>query len=247
VAASFAALYFSLFGLFLGPFPPPLAESTAGFTMGAIVVMAGSLVAPRHRVLTAIVLFVLGSVPITILLGFHLPSACVGGLVSIALLAWWFHPRHTARSTRWVAIGASAASLAFIALVYACHVDRLARPEQLPSELTHALGAEASRVGAFYRYDLGGFIDHEWLWRIHAKPEVIALVVAGLDLQPANAVPPRFWRMPPHYWPRSMPPGALAFQSRSFAGDRRGPDGSHYFLLHDQKEGRALVWVKDNF
>jgi len=75
----------------------------------------------------------------------------------------------------------------------------------------------------------------------------MALVVSGLGLRSINAVPRGFWRMPPHYWPRSMPTGGEAFQSPMFSGDTRGPDGSHYFLVHDKTQSRAFVWVKDNF
>jgi hypothetical protein len=247
VLAFFGALYFSLFVLFFGPFPRSLAEPTAGFIMSSLIVLAGSFVAPRHRVVTAIILCLVGILSAIFFLSFHAIGASVGGLIAVAFVAWWFHPRRTVRSTSWVAIGAGAALFAFIGLVYARYVDRPARPEQLPVELTHALGTNASRVTAFYRYDLGGFIDHQWLWRIDAKPDAVALIITGLSLQSTNAVPQRFWRMPPHYWPRSMPPGAEAFQSQSFFADRRGHDGAHYFLLHDKTQQRAFVWFKSNF
>jgi len=247
VVAFFGALYFSLFVLFFGPFPRPLAEPTAGFIMGSLIVLAGSFVAPRHRIVTAIVLCLVGTLSAIFFLSFHAIGALVGGLIAVAFVAWWFHPRRTVRSTSWVAIGAGAALFAFIGLVYARYVDRPARPEQLPFELTHALGTNASRVTAFYRYDLGGFIDHQWLWCIDAKPDAVALIVTGLGLRSTNAVPQRFWRMPPHYWPRSMPPGAEAFQSQSFFADGRGHDGDHYFLLHDKTQQRAFVWFKSNF
>jgi hypothetical protein len=242
--AYFAALYFSLFILILGPFPPPLAAPTAGILMGFIVVLAGSLVAPRHRVVTAIVLYLTGCLTATLMLKFHAVSTSAGGLAAVALVAWWFHPRRTERSILWVGIGLSVAFLTFIGLVYAHHVDRLASPEPLPSELSHALGTNALRVTAFYRYDLGGFIDHDWLWRIDASPEVVGKVVSGLGLRSTNAVPTGFFQMPPHYWPRSMPEGGESFQSSAFSATSRGPDGAHYFLLHDKTQGRVFVWFK---
>jgi hypothetical protein len=247
VAAFFGTLYFSLFVLFFGPFPKDLAEPTAGFLMASLIVLAGSLLAPRCRFLTAIILFVLSTFLGTFLLSFHFTGAVVGGLAAVSFVTWWFHPRRTTRSTFWVGVAACAALFVFIGLVYARHVDWPARPEQLAFELAHALGTNASRVAAFYRYDLGGFIDHRWLWRIDAKPDVIALVVSGLGLQNTNAVSQRFWRMPPHYWPRSMPAGAEAFQSPAFSADSRGPDGAHYFMVHDRTHERAFVWFKSNF
>ena len=247
LVAFFAALYFGLFVLFFSPFPRPLAEPTAGFIMSSFVVLAGSFLAPHHRVVTAIILYLIATLSATIFLSSDVIGALVGGFIAVAFVAWWFHPGRTARSTSWVAITAGVAFVAFLAHVYSRHVDIPARPEQLPVELTHALGTNASGVAAFYRYDLGGFIDHEWLWRIDAKPDAVALIVTGLGLQSTKAVPQRFWKMPPHYWPRTMPPCAEAFQSQSFVASGRGHDGDHYFLLHDKTQHRAFVWFKSNF
>jgi MFS family permease len=235
VVAFFGVLYFSLFVLFFGPFPKDLAEPTAGFLMGSLIVLAGSMIAPRRQFITAIFLFVLVTGLIILLLSFHAVSAFAGGLLAVAFVGWWFHPSRRRRSTVWVGVALGAACLAFLSLVYARHVDRPAHPEQLPTELIYELGTDASGVAAFYRYDLGGFIDHEWLWRIDAKPDIVARVVSSLRLRSTNTVPPQFWRMPPHYWPRSMPPGGEAFQSSAFSADSRGPDGAHYFLVHDKR------------
>lgn len=151
---------------------------------------------------------------------------------------------------RWL-LAAGAVVVAFFAALYfnwfARFTDRPARPEALSPELVHALGTNASLVSAFYRHDRGGFIDHEWLWRMDGTPEAMAIVVSRLGLSSTNAVPREFWQMSPHYWPRSMPIGGEAFQSPLFSGDSRGPDGSHYFMVHDKAEGRAFVWVKNNF
>jgi hypothetical protein len=247
IAAFYGALYFSLFVLFFGPFPKDLADPTAAFLMTSFIVLAGSFVAPRYRVVTALILLVIGALPVMFLLKLHVFGALIGGLVGIAFVAWWFHRRRPARLTIGVSIGAFAASIAFLGFVYARYLDVPARPVPLVSELSYALGTSAAGVSAFYRYDLGGFIDHEWLWRIDAKPDVVALVVSGLDLQRTNAVPRQFWQMPPHYWPRSMSAGAEAFQSSSFSASSRGPDGDHYFLLYDKTRERAFVWLKSNF
>jgi hypothetical protein len=247
VVVFFVALYFGLFVLIFGPFPKDLSEPTAGFTLSLLVVLAGSLLAPRQRFTVALVLFVAGTTLATTLLSFHLFGTLVGGIVAIAFVGWWFHARRTARSTLWVAIGVCVAFFVFISVVFARYVDRPAHPEALSPELAHALGTNASLVTAFYRYDCGGFIDHVWLWRIDAKPEGMALVVSGLGLRSTNTVPRHFWRKPPHYWPRSMPAGGEAFQSPMFSGDSRGPDGMHYFLVHDKTQNRAFVWVKNNF
>jgi hypothetical protein len=247
VVAFFVALYFSLFVLMFGPFPKDLAEPTAGFTMGLLLVLAGSLLAPRQRLAVALALFVAGTAFVTALMSFHLLGTLAGGIVAVAFVAWWFSSRRTGRTTLWVGIGVCAAFFVLGGVVVARFTDRPAHPEALLPDLAHALGTSASLVTAFYRYDRGGFIDHEWLWRIDAKPEAVALVVSGLGLRSTNTVPQSFWRMSPHYWPRSMPAGGEAFQSPLFSGDSRGPDGAHYFMVHDKAEGRAFVWVKDNF
>ncbi|HSF33085.1 MAG TPA: hypothetical protein VLK82_21775 [Candidatus Tectomicrobia bacterium] len=247
VVAFLGNLYISLFVLFFGPFPKDLAEPTAGFLMGSLTVLAGSVLAPRHQAATATVLCVLGTALGVLFLSFHVSGALVGGLAAVAFVAWWRHPRRTRRSTGWVGVAVCAGFLAFLSLVYARHVDRPARPDELPPQLADALGTGAARLEAFYRYDRGGFIDHEWLWRIDAKPDVVALVVSGLRLQRTDAVLPQFWRMPPHYWPRTMPPEGEAFQSPAFSADSRGRDGEHYFLVHDKTEESAFVWVKSNF
>ena len=246
--AFFAALWLSLFVFFFSPpFPRSLAEPTAGFFMGSIIVLTGSIAAPRCRLTAAVVLFVFGVLPLVVLMDFHYISALVGGLISVAFVAWWFDPHRSARATRRAKIGASLAFFAFIFLVYSRYVDMPARTDQLPSELNHALGTNASRVSGFYEYDLGGFIDAQWLWRIDAKPDIVALIVAELGLQRTNTVPQRFWRMPPHYWPRSMPASAEAFQSEWFVANDRGRDGNHFFLLQDKSQDRTFVWFKSNF
>ena len=246
-AAVFAALYFNLFVLFFVPFPQDVAEPTVGFLLGSLVVLTGSTVAPRHRFVTAVVLFLLGLYLSIFVLHFHFVGALVGGLFAVGLIGWRLHPQRSTRSTVWVGGALGAAFFVFIGLVYCRYIDWPARPDPLPSELTHTLGDSDLHITAFYQYDLGGFIDQEYLWRIDAKPDAIALVVNDFELQSASAVSQRFWRLPPHYWPRSMPTDAEAFQSPAFSADSRGPDGFHYFMVHDQTQEKAFVWFKSNF
>lgn len=246
LVAGYAALSLSVLVLFFGQYPKDLAEPTAGFLLSSLLIIAGSLLVPRYRVPTAVVLFMLaasqGARSWSYLLG-----TLAGGLVAGAFVAWWFQPRRTVRATLWVSLAAGAAVFVFIGFVYARYVDWPARPEPPAPDLADALGTHVSRISAFYSYDLGGFLDREWLWRIDAKPDVVAFVVRQLGMLNASAVPQKFWRMPPHYWPRSMPAGGEAFQSPMFPADSRGQDGAHFFLLHDKAQGRAFVWFKENF
>lgn len=247
VVAFYAALYFNLFVLLLGPFPKDIAEPTAGILMGSLVVLAGALPVPRQRTVVAIVLLVLGTTANVALLSGELVSTAVGGLAAVILVAWWFDPRRTARATRWVALTGGLAVVGFLGVVLARYVDWPPRRDGAPLELVEALGADPTRVAAFYGYDLGGFVDHEWLWRIDTSPEVMAHIVQYLGLRRTETVPQQFWRMPPHYWPRAMPERGEAFQSPEFRSEGRGPDGPHYFLLHDRTRRRVFVWFKSNF
>jgi hypothetical protein len=174
-------------------------------------------------------------------------GSVVGGLFAVGFVAWWFHPNRTRRSTARVSLTIGATCLAFLGLVYLRYVDMPARPAELPPELVETLGANVARAAAFHRYDLGGFIDHEWLWRVDAPPDIVTLVISGLKMHKTDSVPPQLWRMPPYYWPRSMPPGGEAFESSGFSAENRGRDGEHYFLVHDKTQNKAFVWLKSNF
>lgn len=248
VAAAFCAtFYFGLLLLLFRTFPKTLAELLAGFMMGLLVVLIGSLAAPRYPLETALTLFTAMTVLAGTLSTFGTFGTLTGGTIALAVIAWRFHPRHTPDSNSWIGITAFAAFFSFMAVGYARFTDRPARPDALPTELIEVLGMNAPRVAAFYRYDRGGFIDQECLWRIDARPDMVAQIIDGLGLHPTQTVPPGFWRMPPHYWPRAMPARGEAFQSPMFPADGRGRDGSHYFLLHDRAKNQAFVWVKDNF
>lgn len=263
VAAFFVALqlsyelYFRSYDLNTsGSLPPASAALTGGFILGFFTVLAGSIVAPFKRVAVAASVFLLCAGLYVVFAPWawlptgglrlhpHSLSACAGGLAGIGFIAWWVRPHRASWKKLWVTLGAI---VAFAAVAYAQYLDLPAWSDPLPFNLRHALGKGSTHFTAFYLYDLGGLFDTQSLWRIDANSKTIALVVSRLHLQKVHTVPQRFWRRPPYYWPRSMIAGAEAFQSPMFYGDERGPDGSHYFLLHDKTQGRAYVWVKDNF
>jgi len=201
----------------------------------------------QWQLAVALVLCAAGALPAVLLMKMSIVSAVVGTLAAVIFIAFWFRPDRAPSSTRWAAIAAGLCGLAFLGLIVLRHIDWPAQPDDLPMELHEVLGVEGAQAVRFYAYDLGGFLDREWLWRIDAKPELIAKVVAGLALHRTDAVPLAFWRVAPHYWPGSLPAGAEAFQSQWFSGDGRGIDGAHYFLLHDKMRQRAFVWFKNNF
>ena len=246
-AAYFGSIYFGLFVLIFGPFPDAFAESAAVFLVTSSVIIAGSLVAPRFRLGVAILLAVLSITFIALQFRSAVGGNIAGGLVAVAYVGFWSHPLRTRAASIRVGLVTLAAVLVFSGVLFTLYIDRPARPDPVPDQLTWALGTNRPPIAACDVYDRGGFIDHQWLWRIHAGPDAIETIISGLQLQAAPAVPSRFWRMAPHYWPRSMPADAAAFQSPWFEGETRGPDGHHYFLLHDMTRDIAFVWFKSNF
>lgn len=246
ILASIAALYFGVFIRVLSPLPATLSEPTAGFVAGILSVLPAALLTPQRNKTIALCLAAIGTT-IWTLLEFPLLSCLVGSACAALIVVWWCRRDRTMRSTL---VGFAVLGLTLTgAIVFASAIfrDKYARPEPLPADLVRMLGNKANQIRAFYRYDRGGFIDHEWLWRIDGTPEAIATLTEAMELEPAGTVPAQFWQMPPDYWPRAMPANGEAFKSQMFSADDRGPDGNHYFLVHDKAQGRAFVWEKANF
>ncbi len=242
-----AVLYFWHFALDFGPIPWELAESMVALLWGLLAVLSAALLAPRHRLFVAKVSWLVVAIAASVYLRFPFLPTVLGGAFSLALVTWWVNPRRTRRNTARVATAAGVVLFALAGVAYARYVDWPARPDDPHQHPAQGLGADAPPVTAFYHYTLGGQIDWQYLWRIDAPPDAIAQIVTDFRLRPAEAVPDAFWHMPPHYWPRSLPPGAAAWQSRWFTATERGADGQHYFLLHDPAQNRAYVWVHENF
>jgi hypothetical protein len=133
--------------------------------------------------------------------------------------------------------------VAFVALMGVTFVDWPSWPDAVPDPLLQATGGHRGAIEKFHYYYLGGFIDHEWLWRIDARPEVLQSLAQKLGLSKAVSAPPNFWLMPPYYWPRKLPPGAQLYATPGFS---RGA-GDQYFMFVDAQRGLAVVWVKQLF
>lgn len=167
-------------------------------------------------------------------------------LVPLAAVVRRWRPSAMARSRQGLR-AALVVTMAIVCVTCAAYIDWPTRPDPLPRELQEVLGTDSTDVLGCYVYDLGGFIDREWLWRIDGPPDLVTRIVTALHLRRADRVPPMFWRMPPHYWPRSQAARGEAFESAAFPADGRGPDGPHYFLMYDPGRARAFVWFKNNF
>jgi hypothetical protein len=131
----------------------------------------------------------------------------------------------------------------FVLLSVYTQIPKPMKAAALPRELS----TFGQTVTSFQHYDLGGFIDSEYLWRIEAPASTIQAIIQQKQMSQTNTVPSAFYDMAVIGWPDSLPANAEAFQSRGFLGDARGQDGMHYFLLHDKQKGQAYVWVKNNF
>jgi hypothetical protein len=135
---------------------------------------------------------------------------------------------------------AGAFLVAFVALLGATLVDLPVWSDPVPDRLLQATGGHRDVIRRFHSYYMGGFIDHDWVWRIDAKPEDLYAIASKLDLNKVDEAPPGFWLMPPYYWPRTSPPGAQLYSTPRFSHGA----GDQYFMLVDPQRGLAVVWVK---
>ena len=251
IATFFIMLYIGAFVLFSSIMPVVLSAVITGIPIGLLVVLLGALLVPRYPLKIALALWLLCTGLVASLFGIQPPSywlsTLAGGGAAVAIVAWWIRPERSPRTTRRVIISISAALLAAIGFTYTRFIDFPARPDTLSPLILNALGPNDKGVKAFYSYDLGGFFDRELLWRIDADSEAIAQLIRQLDLKSTSTVPKEFWQQPPYYWPQSTPANGKAFQSSDFSADTRGKDGNHYFLVYDEAQNQAYVWVKRNF
>lgn len=96
---------------------------------------------------------------------------------------------------------------------------------------------------------LESFIDSEYVWRQPFPYEKLPELVANgafESIEPA-AVSPNFFAAFPYLWRPAMGPNCEFYATTEFDPDGRGPDGEHYYLMHDRDRGLLYVWYKDNF
>ena len=142
---------------------------------------------------------------------------------------------------------AASAALGFGIIFYLEHIDWLAEPDPAPDQIEPALAGRKATVNV---YDLGGFIDRQYLWRIAADRAVLERIAQHLALEPVAAgepVPPSLWNHPPSWWPSKETAAVRFYKSPLFVADSRGSDGDHYFAMHDVRESVIYVWFKQNF
>lgn len=248
-----ASIPCAAFLLAFGSFQLPANFDIAfwGVLTSAATVLAVSFSAPvSHRGRFAVVAavsstvcqsFVVGSYLHESLLKMFVPTTVIAALTlrlfSISV------PGRLKRTRR----AATAILALYPAFLVASFVDWPANKDPVPEGLLAAVGGNRDSISAFYSYRLHDFIDQEWLWRIDSKPDVLEAAAKNFGMSACANVPERFWAMPPHDWPSSLPEGARLYSTPSFPGEDRGPDGDHYFMLIDTRRSRAFVWFKNNF
>ena len=249
VVTFFVMSYFTTFIVFGNALPITSSAQLVCFSLGLLVVLAGSLLAPCYQIKVALFLWALSVVLATSVLGFQFfsgwSSTLAGGGVAVAFIAWWMNPVRSPHESRRATIGIGVTLLAVLGLLQAHLIDLPAQPDDIKSDLGWALDSDGAGVEAAYYYSLGGIaMGSERLWRIDADSKTISQLINNLELSSTPAVPDKFWNMQPYYWPRSMPSSGESFQSSKFL---QMADGEHYFLLHDKTQGRAYVWIENNF
>jgi hypothetical protein len=211
----------------------------------ALAIIAGTAIAPAHRLTAAGGFWILATLFVWKYLR-SLPSliaAFIGGVVATAVIGIWVHPRRPAAARRWILTCSGILVVGLLVFFETRRLDWPRRQDPLP----WALGTNVAGVTACYTHDLGGFMDTQQLWCLDVTPEAVQLISARLRLETVSVVPPPFWNHSPHWWPRRLPAGAVAFQSSEFEAYTRGRDGDHYFMLYDKEHQRVFVWAKFNF
>jgi hypothetical protein len=242
------AAYLFFCGIILPLFPPVLKPQLSAFLASALAILVVVLVASASfaRRLAAWMAVVMLAQSLAAFRLLHLPwfGACTAaiGIVALVLCAMAMVGERK-RTGQFVLPGALMAT--FVALLAASYLDWPEQPDPLDWPLSEVTADHRVIIDKFYRYPLAGFIDREFLWRIDATPEMLKAISSKLRMSTSETAPAQFWRMPPYYWPRSLPTGARLYSTPYFPATGHSK-GIHYFMLVDAKRGRGLVWVKDN-
>lgn len=251
VGSLFCAPYVFFLGVVGAIFPPVVGSALAVFFSVALAVLSVALGLPvpirrKPGIWVPVVMLALWTTALRLWSPEHWNrrepclSASIAA-VGIAGLTIWLMPGDGRKARQRLSAGAFL--MAFVAILAATLVDWPVWPDAVPRPLLEATGGHPGVIERFHSYDMGGFIDHDWVWRIDARPEVLHAMVPKLGLDKVASAPPDFWLMPPYYWPRSLPPGAELYSTPGFS---RGA-GDQYFMLIDARRGLAVVWVKSLF
>jgi len=155
----------------------------------------------------------------------------------------------------WVLVGAGVALAGIVILVllvrsWLLKAGPIWSENDWPPELSFATKGDSQEVRDRVRlYSLGGYVDSEYLWRMEASPERVAMLAKHWALLPVGKerVPRQFWRMPPNWWSPAAIGNVDFLASEGFTATERGIDGEHFFVMHDRSQKLLYVWCKINF
>lgn len=235
--------------LLFGPLPDSLKMDTLGFLIALPASFIPALIAPRHQVLTCATLCLVFVIFSLLNDGDSTVGVLVAGVLSVGGMAWKATSNRRLLTPVRIVLLLFASLAAYMVHVRATTLDWYERPDPWPYQLGNIIALETpdNTPVSVYQYDLGGFIDKQYLWRLDAGTSIVTQVIQRLRVQQTNSVPSKFWAMPPHYWPRKMPENADVYQNPNFWGNDRGPDGDLFCVLHDKDHQRAYIWLKSNF
>jgi hypothetical protein len=98
-------------------------------------------------------------------------------------------------------------------------------------------------------YNLGGFMDREYVWRLTLSAEQVDKIVPEYRLMPvlADKVPTTCWEAFPYWWRPTPNADCRYWSTANFPATGRGPDGDYYFVMYDSQNRWFYVWLKSNF
>ncbi|WP_425395884.1 hypothetical protein [Aeoliella sp.] len=130
------------------------------------------------------------------------------------------------------------------------------RPSEVREDWPYPLNTllEKSPAGAVDDvkvYDLGGLVDHEYLWRLKCDQPFVDYMLTSEELNPLQdntKVPDRFWNEDSvEWWTPEDCTDLKFYKSVNFQPDERGPDGELLFVGYSQEHGILFVIHKSNF
>ena len=161
------------------------------------------------------------------------------------------HGRDTKR--KWmVASGILGLVVAFSTLPFApflSHYGTIRDRSDFPFRLTRMIEISNAEYDYVNVYDLGSFIDSEYVWRLKVSDTGLASVLEEYKMTtvPAAEIPAAFFDAFPADWRPPSNSTCQGYSTVDFPLLNRGPETTHFFGMHDPETSYLYVWCKSNF
>ena len=245
----FAMMAFSLASI------PCLAGPGMGFLVACGFILPCRLVPRKHRKAATAIMGILGIVTASLIPLTTEAAVILGGAVSVCIVVG---RRPASREECYVTV---LFMLFYYPLIPAFQdqakfIDWPGDMDPLPVELARMLHSQSG----YREYRLSSFSS--WytgkLWQVNIDAEKMARLEEGLNLKQVNEAPPGFFRLPPCYWPRSLPERGVLYESFPAPKDSSKLPGMltglleklptlpgvTTFVLYDSEKQRAYVWER---